>query len=177
MNTAIEEAISVHRPQWEESYKKIIRNSFDRMVQKLGVSLKGIHNDWDYCCMYNASVKFNISANKKKGEQPWQTINEYYIDEEKLGMMAKRYSDECVKNWLSKINGKLGELEEAKCNYMSNGSFNIRGIREGHNIEISQQTIIKVSKRGVVFNQFPARIYLDGKFFPESKYKKFFLSK
>jgi hypothetical protein len=32
--------------------------------------------------------------------------------------------------------------------------------------------IMNVSSRGTLFNQFPARIYVDGKFTSEAKFKK-----
>ena len=46
--------------------------------------------------------------------------------------------------------------------------------RDGQKIVLDQQRVLKFSSKGKMFHQFPARIYVDGKFYPEAVYKEMF---
>jgi hypothetical protein len=50
--------------------------------------------------------------------------------------------------------------------------FRIVGIKNDRSICIEQDRIVNVSPKGTLFNQFPARIYVNGKFTSAAAYAK-----
>jgi hypothetical protein len=100
------------------------------------------------------------------------TPDGYVINAEKLANHAKCYADATVEEWLGKINAKLGDLVDAEVKRMDGVAFLITGSRNDHKVAIEQRMIVNVSARGTPFNQFPARIRVDGKAISEAAYKK-----
>lgn len=83
-------------------------------------------------------------------------------------------ADDVVAVWANKVQAKMGELDDATVHYVSGTAFRITGTRGGRKVTIEQHMIINVSRLGRLFNQWPSRIYVDGQFTSEAKYKKMF---
>jgi hypothetical protein len=96
----------------------------------------------------------------------------YTLNEEKLAAYADNAAKELVSAWIGKIEQKVGELESPEVCHVNDYAYLITGTRCGHAVSINQNMIINVSKRGVMFNQFPARITLDGKKISAAAYAK-----
>lgn len=77
-----------------------------------------------------------------------------------------------VDAWGEKITSKLSDLQNTTVRHLDGHRFAITGERDGKKIRIEQDMIINYSALGTAYNQFPARIYVDGKFHPEAAYKK-----
>lgn len=105
-----------------------------------------------------------------------QTLRVIHLDETRLAEKARKYGDEVAVQWFYKTNEKLGAVEQPELHLDSGGNVVVSGKRDGKAIRMEQQRIINVSPLGLPFHQFPARIYVDGKFYPEAAYKKAFLS-
>lgn len=99
------------------------------------------------------------------------------LDEEKLAQVAKEYGEQACLEWFYKTNAKLGPLEDAELHRSSGGDVEVTGKRSGHDVRMSQQRILKATQAGRLFHQFPARLYVDGKFMPEAIYAKLFAGK
>ena len=94
------------------------------------------------------------------------------LEEEKLLRVAKKYGDEVSLTWYAKTNEKLGGVADVAVSDHKGGELSVTGDLGGKRIDLSQQRIIKSSPRGNLFHQFPARIYVDGKFTTEAAFKK-----
>ncbi len=137
------------------------------MLKDYGSTLRGVYNSLDVRT-FKAWVQPILSADGDR-------INSnQFIDDAKLARFAARQADACIALWTDKISGKLGDLENAAINRLNGYTYNICGHRGGRVVAIEQQLIVKTSSKGTVFNQFPARIYVDGKFTPEKKYHEMF---
>lgn len=162
--TTIATALEAIRPMIADRYAKQVRRTFERMVEKHGPSLKGIYNSADFARTYRSLVAQYVTR-----------VNEVCsINEDCLAIGAASYAEAATIEWQAKIESKLGNLELAVVSRHQGMNFTIVGRRNGHSVAIEQDMIVKSSTRGLLFNQFPARIYVDGKFMAEKKYHAMF---
>ena len=94
------------------------------------------------------------------------------IDNEKIAEKSVQYAEDAVAGCIAKLTKKLGALDTASVKSMNLDlmTFVIEGTANGKKVFVEQQCILKVSSRGKMFNQFPARIYVDGDFTPEKNF-------
>ena len=162
--TVIAKALEAFRPMIADRYAQQIRRTFERMVEKHGPSLDGIYNSWDFSRTYRSLVAQYVT----------RTDGVCSINEDRLAQGAAAYAEAATTEWQAKIESKLGNLELAEVRNQRGALFVIVGRRNGHSVAIEQDMIVKFSTRGLLFNQFPARIYVDGKFTAEKKYHAMF---
>lgn len=87
------------------------------------------------------------------------------IDGKVLTEEAKNYGERVAMQWFYKTNLKLGELQAATLHEDNGGYVVVSGEKDGRVVVMKQQRIIKVApKSGEYFHQFPALLYIDGKF-------------
>jgi hypothetical protein len=104
-----------------------------------------------------------------------EPLSVWMFDKEKVMPEALEYAKRAVRTWEDKIIGKLGELEEVEVPYYHGSYFVISGKRNNHEVSIHQQMIVNYRYDShTAFNQFPARIYVDGNSWSASKYNKYF---
>lgn len=162
----------------EEKYdlfSKEIRKAFDPVIKKLAQIETRIMEETlpRYLSMSTeGKAKFyknNLSLFIRVEE--WSATKSEFRQE----LAIKRATD-IVNPEIWKTEGKLILLESAKLDYYSDSRFQLSGTVFGYSVYIEQQVVWKVSQKGNEFVQFPARIYLDGKFTPEKIYKSWFVA-
>ena len=84
---------------------------------------------------------------------------------------AEESADAQIAAFANKLEKKLGTLGDFQATFTRGADFTVTGTRNGHRIVVEQQTVFKVSSNGTPFNQFPARIYVNGKFTPAAEYE------
>lgn len=165
--TDLTTALDNIRPELADRYTRQVRASFAAMVEKHGPALNGIYNSWDFARTFRALVAPALAARNRVGD-------DCAIDEAKLAKLANAYAEMAAAQWKDKIESKLGELDDATVQSFGGCRYTIYGTRAGKKVAIEQDVIVKSSTKGLLFNQFPARIYVDGKFTSEAKYKAAF---
>jgi hypothetical protein len=91
----------------------------------------------------------------------------------KADKLATTHADNVVTEIVGKLTIKCGELTNVSVSLHNGGSgFRIEGQHNGHFVDIYQEQIVNVSIKGKLFNQYPSRIYVDGKFTPAADYSK-----
>ena len=155
-------------PQIAASYEASVIRTYDSMVAKLGPTLRNVSNEWGFARAWTNLVGQYVrrEGNKMNGATS--------IDAERLAKGAAAYAAMIVAEWNVKVTAKLECLEDARLlrANVNGASFVITGTRDGKKITIEQIIVHKVSTKGTPFCQFPARIYVDGKFTSEAAYKK-----
>lgn len=161
-------------PAIEESFKSQVKHQFNAISKHYQVGVpggfRGITGSYTYAHIWSsirAFVKFEYGVDASKTVVAG-------LDEEKLVKAAKAYAESAANEWFSKIMEKVGELEGAMAHHLSGAEFKIIGKKDGRHVEIHQQMIVNMSPKGKLFNQFPARIYLEGKPISAASYKKVF---
>lgn len=160
MNTALKaQLVEVFTNQVQHS----ITNTFARFVAEYGASMKGIYNSrngqfWKYsvsvCC--DRSNHFATA--------------DYILNAEKVALFAAQMAVEMANEVLAKVNAKVAELQNANVVLVSGANFVITGTKNDQNVRIEQNQIINVSVKGKLFNQYPSRIYVNGKFTSAAKF-------
>lgn len=86
---------------------------------------------------------------------------------------ADLHVDETFQAVVAKILDKAGEMESPKVQSLTGFDFNLTGMLKGKSVRIEQTITYNRSVLGKPFVQFPARIYVDGKFQSEAQFKTF----
>jgi hypothetical protein len=138
-----------------------IRYQFEKIIVKFGPSIKGIYNSTDGL-VWKESISLCCDRND----------DVYSLNEERLAHFAAVLADEMADDVLAKVDAKVGELADVEVIRLSGANFRIFGTKKDSRVTIEQQQILNVSSKGKLFNQFPSRIYVNGKFTPASKFAK-----
>ena len=108
--------------------------------------------------------------NRETGEY---TVNSRRATPELIERSAEAYSQRIAKTWVAKFEAKIGACVSPVLSYYNaNGTFLIEAEWNGKPVQLTQDIILKFSNHGRPFNQWPSRIYVDGQFTPEAKFKK-----
>lgn len=142
-----------------------IRFQFENITKIFGANARGVANSRQYrvwaetvrpCC--------DRSTNRVDAD--------YSLSEERLAKFADRLANDMADDVLGKVNAKVGQLDSAVVTLVSGANFLINGSKNGRGVSIEQNQIINVSVKGKLFNQYPSRIYVDGKFTSAAKFAK-----
>ncbi|MFC3088512.1 hypothetical protein [Tabrizicola soli] len=159
MNTTdtITAALEARRADLEASYDRTVRSTFDRLAERFGKTFDRVYNTHQAPTFKNL-VEPNLAARKtdRVGE-----IRE--LDDARIARNASAYATFVIQAWGEKIAQKMGEVESAVVSSLDTWSFKIVGQVNGHTVRIEQRMIVNFSTKGTPFNQFPARVYVDGK--------------
>lgn len=176
--TNLAEAFKPVRDLVEADYVAFIRMHYERLCEKHGPTLRPNKRlSYSYSSDYaitSTVIRFSNLIDSATGEKTTLYRNSHYqLDEEKLAKGAAEFAKVQVAAHVEKLVSKLEDLENTKLVFGGTGSnFLLTGTKNGHKVSVKQQSILKQSKLGKLFNQFPARIYVDGKFTPEAKFRE-----
>lgn len=179
MNDALNTALDALRPAIAEEYKSWVTKVFFSMTARFGADLKQLHNSREgrtFSCVVARNVD-HLEVEAMRFDSETNVLHPYkygyFLNPTRLEKNAAEYAQAQVDAWRAKIAAKMGELESAKVEWFSqSGQFTITGTRGGKQVAIQQTRVMKTSSRGLLFHQFPARIYVDGKFTSEAAYKR-----
>lgn len=164
MTTAITAALDAHKPSLEAYFVGFAERRFAALVKQFGPALRGVYNstqarNWGAIAGLTTTNGDRVSS-------------EYSLVAERVTAAAKQFADATVAAWADKIVAKLGELDDAEVRHLDGYRFAVTGTKAGRKIRIEQDMIVNISTKGTLFNQFPSRIYVDGKFTPAAAYAK-----
>jgi hypothetical protein len=91
-----------------------------------------------------------------------------------LDKNAQDFANDQVDSFIVKIEGKIGHLTAVTLELHGNGTFTIQGMHGSEQVCVEQQVVLKTSSKGTFFLQWPARIYVNGTFTPEAKFKELY---
>lgn len=162
--------LSAKKELLKAHYIDLITYQYNDLVRLFGINFKGIANSHHYR-MYINTISMNLN---KVHFSNMPHDMEYAINSEKMEKNAAEYADSVINLWVDKINSKLGELDTYTINEYNSFGFIITGTRNNKEVTIIQSMITNISSHGLLFNQFPAKIYVDGKSLSAAKYEALF---
>lgn len=160
-NTLKAELVEVFTEQVTDS----IRATFAHLVKTFGENMKGVANSRQYH-VWRETIRPCCDLNGNRVDSA------YSLNEERLAKFVAILSAEMADEVLAKVDAKVGELENPGVVRVSGANFLITGTKCDMNVVIEQNQIINVSVKGKLFNQYPSRIYVDGKFMSAAKFAK-----
>lgn len=155
-------ALEAHKPALVTRYTAMTQHTFTKMTRMHGPALRGISNCWTYARMWSGWIR---GMTRHEGDAR-------VLDEALVARSAEAYADATIEAWADKIATKMGEVEGATIHHLDGAAFRITGTHDGKRIEIDQTMILNVSSQGKPFNQFPARLRIDGKATSEAAWKR-----
>jgi hypothetical protein len=154
MNTELKtELVAVFKEQIARS----INFQFQNLLEKFGNTFSGVYNSRAYS-VWKETIRPCTDRLGCKMSDP------IVLNEEKVASFSLAQAELFADDLIAKINAKAGELTDAKTIRVSNANFVITGKKGDKQVTIEQNQIINVSVKGKLFNQYPARIYVNGKF-------------
>lgn len=94
------------------------------------------------------------------------------VNSEWLEKNAQQFADDQVESFIVKLEGKIGHLTDVSLQMLGNAAFTIHGKHGDEQVTVEQQVVFKTSSKGTFFLQWPARIYVNGKFISEKEFKQ-----
>ena len=94
------------------------------------------------------------------------------VSEEWLAKCAAEYAQHTVSAFVAKLTKKLQTLSGVDVRRADGATFVITGTLGDKAVRVEQRQTMNVSPKGTLFHQWPARIYVNGKFTPEAAFKK-----
>lgn len=161
-DATLQAALEAHKPALVARYTAMTQNTFSKMVGMHGPALRGISNCWTYARMWSGWIRGMV---RHEGDAK-------VLDDDRVAEAAAAYADATIEAWADKIATKMGEIEGATIHHMQGAAFRITGTLAGKRVEIDQNMILNVSSQGKPFNQFPARLRIDGKATSEAAWKR-----
>lgn len=161
LSMLVSAAVDARKPDLVEDYKRYVSDRFAAMVRDLGEDLAGLgkKENEGRRKFYENTLRPIMAPGRK-------------INADKLQQRATEYADGVADSMRGKIMDKAGEIDAPELQHLNGMNFKLTGMMGGKKVSIEQNTIVNVSPLGTMFNQFPARIYVDGKFMPEAAFKK-----
>lgn len=140
-----------------------VRFHFENITKIFGADAKGVANSRHYR-VWSETVR---PCCDRTGNR---VADAYTLSEERLARFANSLASDMADEVLAKVDAKVGELTNPNVIRVSGANFIIIGTKSDRAVRIKQNQIINVSSKGKLFNQYPSRIYVDGKFTPATKF-------
>lgn len=160
-------AFEEHRHELEASGERQLRKIFDRAVAVLGPTLRGCYNHPDFARIWSETMKYVVDEAPRHGSA---TINEARLKD-----YVQKWAANELESAVQKLVSKVPDLHDVRVASASDAGswFTVTGTRaDGSRVSVDQSRILNVSSRGKLFNQWPARIYVNGKLTSEAAYHK-----
>ena len=173
--TNVHEALASRIPETKAWIIRVWTARFEEAYKKFGPTLRSGSNvsKRDYSIAQEARSMAKV-ANPPKNKYDITHVNHYVIDMERVEKQAQAKAEALCLQWENKIVSKTESLTNVKLVYGGDLTYTITGERDGRKVTIEQIMTLCANFNGTVYNQFPARIYMDGKFVPEEAYKAMF---
>lgn len=163
----LKEQLEAYKPTLEEAYRQTVTSRLNHLKSQYGNDLRGKSD--------------GNSLTNSKAYSAWERIRPLtnraadgtvVLDPVAVTAGAEAYAAGTIEAWHGKITEKVQQLDNATVHHLDGNNFGITGYRDGQHVSIHQHMIINRSSQGTPFNQWPARIYVDGKATSEAEYKK-----
>lgn len=173
-----DQEFSKMKPALAADFRKWVEADFERLASKWGdkAHLLGEHyrspkywpegaTEWDFE-VYQRVARY-LTDSSRRGGRP-------QLDGGRLAKEADAYAKDQVAAFVIKLTQKLGDLADLRIVRANGHRFecDITGKLGAREIRVRQTAKFVVNQNGTAFHQFPALIYVDGKFTTESAYKR-----
>lgn len=174
LQDAIAKGLEAYKPVIAEDFVRYTSFWLEDVQQQLGAAMVGVYNS-RFARMWMTTVKPLCETFAIDESQNIHKLHNtgYRINAEKQARIAAEFAEAVVIDSAAKIAAKIGAVESLEVGVMdADGRFTVRGTFQGKTVALRQIRVMKSSTRGVLFYQWPATIYVDGKKMSEVQFKK-----
>lgn len=160
-------------PAIAADFENWVTKALERIISKYDrKQISQLSSSWSHDGgVWRQLLTFTIMVDEN-GEKTNRFTYIYQVDYDRIKTESVKYAQGQVDSFKYKLNKKLSDLSDISDLTINGLEFSFRAKLAEHVIRINQTTVLKCSKKGKLFNQWPCRIYVDGKMMPESKFKK-----
>jgi hypothetical protein len=168
------------KPELARDYMAYVEGAFKRLAQKYQLDMVpklGAHYTYGRKLpegvdgadveLFQKTVRGYLTADSHRGGAA-------QLDRARLKKHADDYAQQQVDQFVVKLTQKLGDLTDVTVTWADGHGFecNIVGKLRGHEVRVAQSRKFVVNNHGTAFHQWPALIYVDGKFTTERAFKQ-----
>lgn len=158
--------IAAEFTSWVTKNLEFILSTYDRKeISQLGSSWSSDGGKWRQLRTFTIMVDEN-------GEPTTRFTSRYKIAHDRIAKESIRYAQTQVDAFKFKLNKKLADLTDIENLRIESTEFQFTGMFGENAVRVEQTTVLKCSNKGTLFNQWPCRIYVNGKFMSEAAFKK-----
>jgi hypothetical protein len=158
--------IAAEFTSWVTKTLERILATYDRkQISALGNAFSTDGGKWRQLRTFTIMVDEN-------GEPTNRFTSRYKVDHGRIAKESIRYAQGQVDAFKFKLNQKLADLSDIENLRIGTTEFQFTGILGENKVRVEQTTVLKCSNKGTLFNQWPCRIYVNGKFMSEAAFKK-----
>jgi hypothetical protein len=158
--------IAAEFTSWVTKTLERIISTYDRKeLSNLGGSWSSDGGKWRQLRTFTIMVDEN-------GEPTSRFTSRYKINHERIERESVRYAKGQIDAFKFKLNQKLADLADIENLKIDGSNFRFSGVLGENKVLVEQTTVLKCSNKGTLFNQWPCRIYVNGKFMSEAAFKK-----
>jgi hypothetical protein len=180
--TTIRAAFNAHHATLVASYHRMTRRMLADVTKHFPTygTTERAYSSWHRAAYQYRAIRGMLKTSTDMGydwevhgphHRQWMADKPLELNDARVEKNAQQYADDTVDALTLKVLAKVGELAKAELTFVSGTvNFDLVGFAGSRRVVISQQTIINSSKNGNLFNQYPARIYVDGKFMSAKAY-------
>jgi hypothetical protein len=127
-----------------------------------------------YNALAERSMRFSASYRYGTGDLRGRLVYSAQIDNAKVERVAREDAIHALLAWHKKLLGKFGTVDACTLCWMNGANIDMQ-VRKGDAVlDLRQRIVWKYTRRAGWFPQFPARLYVNGKFTPEAEVKAMF---
>lgn len=167
------------RPELERMHRDRLTARVDRLAEIYGEAFESVDSDFQRLkaiaeVVKTRSIRPTAKEVRSSSADILSTMRAYHRNPAAIIKAAYAQAQAEVDAFAPKFELKLGAGFKVSSAGGSDGRWVISGSRNGHAVTIEQGVTFNVSPLGKFFVQFPARLYIDGRFVSENEYVKFF---
>jgi hypothetical protein len=160
-------------PAIAEDFKGWVTRHLERILNRYNkVQLQQLAGSWAADAGVWRQLRNYTYMVDENGEKTTRYTMNYRIDHARIEAASVRYAQDQVNAFKTKLMAKLSDLTDIHQLHLSGLNFSFQGMLGEQRVRVEQTTVLKCSKNGKLFNQWPCRIYVNGKFMSEAAFKK-----
>lgn len=159
-------------PAIAEDYTGWVTRQLTRLIALEPKALRQLASSWGYDGGLWRQLRRYCTMVDQDGQPTNRFTDRYVINHDYLAAQATKYAQYQVDSFKAKLEAKLVGMTDIEDLEIRGLEFAFHGKVGSNKVMVEQTTILKCSNRGKLFNQWPCRIYVNGKMMPEAKFKK-----
>ena len=166
--TDFETAFALHVENIEALYKRRIMRQINRLAADDGTLRAPAMREYS---AYLPGIRY---LRPRRKYESMRLGAELVIATDFLDKEARQFAEDQVARCIAKLRRKVEGIDALDVRLRGVCEFTLRGTAPGgEQIVVEQQSALKVSSRNTLYMQWPARIYVDGKFTSEKAFRNF----
>ena len=153
-------------------YVAWVTRQCERFAAMEPAAIRQLPHSWSHDGGLFRQLRHFLTMVDENGNKTNRFTNRYVVDHDRIAAKATEYATFQVESFKAKLETKLVDLTNVHGLRIKGLNFAFNGELDGRQVHVEQSTVLKCSNKGTLFNQWPCRIYLDGKFISEAAFKK-----